>query len=268
MRRISISLIVLLALILVPLYGPCADQSSPTIKIATWNIENLGVSKCKDPVRIRKIASLLKEYDLIAVQEISNVKEQNDPDCPRNDTACPGDKNCGIVRKALEKYLNDENGLHYQFVFSPQVKDERYLLIYNPDKVTLESAELVNDPDDSKPICDSSPVSNGKMVRQPFKGRFKAGNFDFILLTAHTSPEINIQELDGLDYFYRQCELEGEPDIIILGDLNADCKYLKETDSIGLKGPDYVWVVSDDVDTTVAATGGCQDSCRIGCHFL
>lgn len=259
MRMLLRDVVIGFAVILVPIYGACEAQSASTIKIATWNIENFGASKCKDPVRMRKIVSILKEYDLIAIQEISNVKEQNDLDCPRNEHSCPGEKNCGMVRKALEKCLNEENGRHYQFVFSPQVKDERYLFVYDPEKVALESAELVNDPDDSKPICDSNPKSTGKMVRQPFKGKFKAGSFDFILLTAHTSPSINVPELEGLEHFARQCEMDDEPDIVVLGDLNADCTYLRETDPIAFKGSDYVWVVSDDVDTTVAATDCAYD---------
>lgn len=228
-----------------------ADDAS-TIKIATWNIENFGPTKSGDPVRMRKIAAILKEFDVIAVQEISNIREQSNPGCPQSEDGCPGNKRCGAVRTALEKYLNEEHGLHYEFVFSSHVKDERYLFIYNPQKVTLAHAELMADPDDSLPICDKNPFSTGRMVRQPFKGRFTAGTFDFILLTAHTAPTMNLQELDGLEYFSRQAEGDGERDIIILGDLNAGCDYLKPTDSIALRGMDYVWIVSDDADTNVA----------------
>ena len=230
-----------------------------TIKIASWNIENFGKSKATDPVRMEIIAGILKDYDLIAVQEISNVKEMNDPGCPRNEDACPGHANCNRIRNALEQYLNQENGLNYEFVFSPQVKDERYLYIYDPGKITLESFGLVNDTEDSLPICDSSPENTGKMVRQPFRANFRAGNFDFILLTAHTSPSINVPELQGMEYFYRQVEAGGEPDIIILGDLNADCTYLRASDSIALRGSEYIWVVDDESDTTVAATDCAYD---------
>ena len=208
---------------------------------------------------MRKIASIIKEYDIIAMQEISNVKEQNDAGCPRNQDACPGDPNCGMIRDALNTYLNAENGFNYQFVFSSQVKDERYLFVYNPAKVTLEKAELVDDPEDSIPICDSSPANTGKMVRQPFKGKFKAGNFDFVLLTAHTSPSINVNELQGLEYFFRQTVTEGESDVIVLGDLNADCSYLKASDNISFRNPEYTWVVNDTSDTTVSASNCAYD---------
>jgi len=236
---------------------PVIEHTS--IKIASWNVENWGKTKSTDPVRMRKIAEVIKEFDLIAVQEISNVREQNDFGCPRNEDVCPGDNNCGIIRTALEKYLNEENGLNYEFIFSPQIKDERYLFIYNPDNIELECAELVNDPEDSQPICDLDPENTGKMIRQPFKGKFKAGYFDFVLLTVHTSPSINIQELEGLAYFYEQTLSEGEPDVIILGDLNADCSYLKADDFISFRNSDFIWLINDNFDTTVSQTDCAYD---------
>lgn len=233
---------------------PAADQS---IRIASWNIRNFGRAKAQDPEKMRIIARVLKEYDLIAVQEISNVKEQSDLDCPRNQDACPGEPECGSIRRALEQYLNEENGLDYRFVFSPQVWDERYLFIYDPAKIAMESSALVADPQDTGPICDDRQANFGMMMRQPFKGRFKAGNFDFVLLTAHTSPRINVAELQALEYFYRETEKEGEPDVILLGDLNADCSYLKPSSPIALRRSEYTWVIPDGTDTTVSPNTRC-----------
>jgi deoxyribonuclease-1-like protein len=253
--KITKFLSVLLSVILILAVGCEPSVGVPkTIKIASWNIENFGKSKAIDEHRMRAIAAVLKNYDIIAVQEISNVKEMSDPGCPRNENACPGQKDCNLIRNALEKYLNQGNGLHYRFAFSPQVKDERYLFIYNPNKVTLLDCTLVSDQGDSLPICASSPQSTGRMVRQPFKAKFRAGKFDFVLLTVHTSPSINLQELEGLDYFYKETEEEGEPDIIILGDLNAGCNYLKPSDKISLRVKEYIWVVNDGSDTTVSST--------------
>jgi hypothetical protein len=94
-------------------------------------------------------------------------------------------------------------------------------------------------------------------VRQPFKAEFRAGVFDFILLTAHTSPSINVQELEGLEFFFREAESGDEPDVIVLGDLNADCSYLGDSDSISFRQPGYFWVVDDNSDTTVSVDGLC-----------
>lgn len=47
--------------------------------------------------------------------------------------------------------------------------------------------------------------------------------------------------------------------MILLGDLNADCSYLKETDPISLKDPAYIWLIGDDADTTVSQTDCAYD---------
>ncbi len=235
------------------LLGP--EPGGETIRIASWNIRDFGRAKATDERRMEIIAEVLKGYDIIAVQEISNLREQSDPGCPRNEDSCPGDSDCGLVRDALERHLNKRD-LNYSLVFSPHIRDERYLYIYNPERVELEGAMLVEDPGDSGPICLSRP-GTGLMVRQPFRARFRAGDFDFVLLNVHTSPGINLRELEGLEYFYRQ-ERE-EPDVIVLGDLNADCSYLRAGDSISLREPGYIWVFGDDVDTTVARTDCAYD---------
>ncbi len=236
------------------LLGP--EPGGETIRIASWNIRDFGRAKAADEGRMGIIAEVLRGYDIIAVQEISNLREQGDEGCPRNEDACPGNPSCGLVREALERHLN-ESGLNYSLVFSPQVRDERYLYIYNPGRVTLEEYSLVEDPGDNGPVCSNSPESTGLMVRQPFRARFRAGDFDFVLLNVHTSPGINLDELEGLEYFYRQ--ERDEPDVIVLGDLNADCSYLKPDDDIGLRNPEYIWPFGDDVDTTVSGTDCAYD---------
>jgi deoxyribonuclease-1-like protein len=236
-----------------------ASAQPATIKIASWNIQNFGQAKAKDPDGMRAIAGVLKNYDIIAVQEISNVDEKKDPGCPRNDHAYPG-PNCGLMRNALQKYLNAELGLHHRFEFSPQVSDERYLYIYNPARVTMLQAALVGDPGESMPTCDDHQPDAGKMVRKPFKAIFRAGKFDFVLLTAHTSLKNNISELNGLAYFFGQAERQ-DPDVIALGDLNAGYSYLPQSKKgmVQLTGPGYIWPIGDSADTTVAASSCAYD---------
>jgi endonuclease/exonuclease/phosphatase family metal-dependent hydrolase len=247
-------------ILLMPAVMTTSAQEPQTIKVASWNIQNFGKSKAQDDEVMNAIAGLMNDYDIIAVQEVSNVKEKSDSGCPRNEGACPGPE-CGLLQNVLEKYLNEDLGRNYKFEFSPHVKDERYLYIYNPDRVTLESAALVDDPGESKPFCENKQAKTGKMIRQPFKAKFKAGDFDFVLLTAHTSPQKNVQELNGLAYLHKKVEKEGERDVIILGDLNADCTYLTKAKKakIALAKPGYIWKIDDASDTTVASTNCAYD---------
>ena len=239
----------------------CAPEGPPreTIKIASWNLQNFGQKKANDEVVMAGISANLKGYDIIAVQEISNFYEKSDPSCPKIETICPNHTNCGLIESALEKSLNERYNLSYQFVFSDEIRDERYLYIYNPEKVELISAEVVSDPDETGPICDLEKNNTGKMVRQPFKAKFRAGNSTFTLLNAHTSPTKNIAELEGLEYFYKQEKAKGDENIIVLGDLNADCDYLSPNQQIAFRSSQYRWVISDSEDTTVSKNACAYD---------
>ncbi|MHA2065118.1 MAG: hypothetical protein ACXABY_12145, partial [Candidatus Thorarchaeota archaeon] len=222
-----------------------------------------GRSKSSDPETMGKIADVMKGYDIIAVQEISNVREMSDDGCPRNQDRCPGDSSCDVIRNALEYYLNEQHGLGYEFVFSPQVKDERYLYVYNPLTVELVSTGLVEDDGDSLPICDLSPESTGRMIRQPFRADFMAGDFGFTLVNTHTSPGINRDELAGLEYFFIQAVSDPgmgvNEDVVVLGDLNAGCSYLGQDEEILLRNPEYIWAIPDNADTTVSQTNCSYD---------
>ena len=220
------------------------------IKIGSWNIQNFGISKANDEAKMEIIGKILSQFDIIAVQEISNVYEKSDAGCPRNENSCPGNKNCDLLLNALKAHLS--NSKDYELMFSPQVKDERYLFIYDRNKVeAMDSGQLAVDPEDNLPVCDTK--SEGKMARQPFYATFKAGKFDFVLMTAHTSPSNNVAELQSLSAFYKRVQSDNSPqkDVILLGDLNADCSYLKKSMPIDFRRPEYTWVIEDNTDTTV-----------------
>lgn len=247
------------ALLALPLAfsAPKASAEVPEkITIASWNIENFGRKKALDNEKMRFIAQNIGRYDIIAVQEISNVLEQSERGCPRNQGKCPKDPDCGLVGKALRNTLA-ETGRNYGLIFSPQVKDERYLFVFDRNKIIPIETRLAYD-DKDKCICD--PKNTGRMARQPFIGHFRHHSFDFKLMTAHTAPNRNISELEALAYFLEQELKEDEKDICILGDLNADCDYLK-TDyiDIGLRGSQFFWIIPNYADTTASKTDCAYD---------
>jgi len=52
------------------------SQIPATISIASWNIELFGDAKSGDPVRLGRIASVVNEFDVIAIQEIVDAPSQ------------------------------------------------------------------------------------------------------------------------------------------------------------------------------------------------
>ena len=250
------NIIVLVLLLLLTSPSFAAEK----ITIASWNIQNFGKSKVESDSKIAIIAEVLSRYDIIAVQEISNVYEKSDEGCPRNENSCPGHKSCDLIQNALKKHLSQKSNKDYAFIFSPHVKDERYLFIYDKKKIeAITEGDLVIDKGDSPniPICDAK--SKGDMVRQPFYVTFMAGDFTFTLVTAHTSPDRNIAELEALEQYYRDVQNKDSEnkDVILLGDLNAACKYLPKNKSIALKKPKYTWVMADTDDSTIRKTTTC-----------
>src|SRR6188508_877525 len=45
-------------------------RGGDTIRIATWNIQVFGESKLSDPAAMQTIVAVLKNFDLIAIQEV------------------------------------------------------------------------------------------------------------------------------------------------------------------------------------------------------
>lgn len=244
--------------------------SASTLRICSFNVENWGQKKSKDQVIMRKIAGLLSQCDLTAVQEISSIHEQVDPNCSRNQDSTDHD-NYHRIRKALQKHLNQQYQQNFKFEFSQQVYDERYLYVYDPDKVTLLESYVVEDSSETGELCGKKSGRNlGKMVRQPFTGVFKAQGKQFILISVHTSPSIVHREMEALYDFYKSVKLQHNvSNVMILGDTNYDPSqdrpYSSKCAQTGGRGyrirqdNNLVWIFDDHADTTVSGTNCSYD---------
>ncbi|NIO03996.1 MAG: hypothetical protein GTN74_05095 [Proteobacteria bacterium] len=87
--------VVLLLLVSGCLTGPTNQETPQAIRIASWNIRGFGVTKAFSFEGMRVIANAVDRFDIIGVQEISNVLEKSDPRCPGNEGKCPRDRKCG-----------------------------------------------------------------------------------------------------------------------------------------------------------------------------
>lgn len=182
-----------------------------SISIASWNIENLGKTKVEDG-RIVDIVDTLDEYDIIGIQEVSNLYEKNDNSCNRNSNA-PNHENYGLIRNSFETNLNDSK---WGISISPYVDSERYMFVYDRTKVTNINCEIVEDSNSGQKCEKNDDI--GLMKYEPYVCQFDINGEKVYLMTAHTSPSNNLQELFGLKIFYDVYNEKG--DIILLGDLN------------------------------------------------
>lgn len=188
--------------------GAAAAPDGNTLRIGSYNIQAFGQQKLSQPQAMGVIVHILREFDVIAIQEVRSKTQD--------------------VLPRLMALLNDGGG-RYDYLLSPRLgrtnSTEQYAYVYNTATLETdrEAAYTVNDPDDL-------------MHREPFVAAFRARGapreqaFTFTLVNVHTDPDEAQAELNVLDdvYFAVRNDGRGEDDIILLGDFNADDRHLGE----------------------------------------
>ncbi|XP_054882773.1 deoxyribonuclease gamma-like [Poeciliopsis prolifica] len=94
-------------------------------------------------------------------------------------------------------------------------------------------------------------------AREPFILRFCCPSTvvkDLVLIPVHTKPEDSVKELDELYDVVNAVRQWKTNNIMILGDFNADGRYLskKKKESIRISSDPFYWLIDDDVDTTTS----------------
>ena len=200
--------------------------SKKEITIASWNLKNFGLTKLNDPARINVIISVLEKYDIIAIQEVEDAS---------------------LTLAALLIGKINSDGKNYNVVSSNRLgRDgkEQYLFVYNDD------------------VIDFIPDTTGygiepkdEFAREPFYAMFRAGNFDFYLMTIHTDPDDVSVEIPALKNAYvdLQDKTPNENDIVLLGDLNAKAPGVTAESYISMDAiatiPNIVFTIKEETNT-------------------
>lgn len=216
---------------------------SDSIKIASWNIQNFGQSKSSEDDVIIEISNRIQNYDIIALQEITNIHEKVDESCSRNEDS-QNHENFGLIRNTLEGVLDEK----YKIKISPQVYNERYLFVYDSSKVELVDSYFVDDSNIGQD-CQVDKDTSGLMLREPYIGVFNVNDINITLMNVHTSPSNNHNELLALKSFY-DTELEKHENLLLLGDLNYGCSYYPDFNIFNQSE----FIFDDNTDTNVASS--------------
>lgn len=209
-----------------------SPTTSDTIKIASFNIQVFGRTKASKPEVMEILTKTISQFDIVAIQEIRDKS--------------------GTAIKALEVAV-DALGENYDYLLGPRLgrtsSKEQYAFMYRVS--TIKPGESYT----------YQEVGEDVLHREPFIAQFstKHGNFDFVLITSHVDPDDVDQELAVLPQIIAEAQnkFPNETDMMILGDLNADCGYFDENQQIALRNPDkYKWLILNDMDTNVAG-GSC-----------
>ncbi len=198
------------------------------IAIAAFNVQIFGKTKMNKAGVPEILVKTLGRYDLVAIQEIRDATE----------TAI------AVLLAQLNAASEDAYAMALSERVGRTVSKEQVAFFYRKAKLELISTSMVADGADDH------------FEREPFVGHFRVvdGGFEFATMVLHTAPEDTVAELGHLAAAVDQLKADsGEADVIVMGDLNADCGYAspEELGAIALfNDPKYTSWIGDDVDTT------------------
>ncbi len=203
-----------------------------------------GSSKASKPEVMAVLSKIVRNYDIIAVQEIRDASQ----------TALP------LLRDAV----NSIGTPQYEYIVSDRLgrstSKEQYAYLYNSQTMQVMGSPYVY------------PDSNDIFQREPYVAEFKVknGDFDFVLITIHTDPDTATQEINDLPKVVEDAKSRypGEGDFIVMGDLNADCDYFKENSQSPLRSSEYYWIINNSIDTTTKSTDCTYDRILISTHAI
>ena len=231
------------------LFGQIPRESEDEISIASFNIQVFGKSKSNNTKVMQILSNLIRLFDIVAIQEIR-------------------DKSGSAIIK-LQNAVN-LGGSKYSLLVSERLgrtsSKEQYAFLYDSNKIELlPNSYIYDDDDDDKDgINDIDDSENDdQFEREPFIAHFKVKNgvLDFVLINNHIKPDDAEIEIALLPHVVANVsKYIDEPDILIVGDLNADGSYFDEENYLSIFPDDtYIWMIPNSVDTTVAKSDNTYD---------
>jgi endonuclease/exonuclease/phosphatase family metal-dependent hydrolase len=188
-------------------------RTTNTIIVGSFNMERLGPSKLGDQWVMERFAEIIRQFDVIALQEITSNDQRTLP--------------------ILVELVNQSGG-RYSYTISPRI-GRQSTGYYEQYGYVFDTSRIQSSPKVSYVVADEADV----LHREPFCGRFQtitpgAQPFSFTLISIHTDPDEISHELDVLADVYRSVRQYEYPedDIMLLGDLNAPPKGLRSLGQI------------------------------------
>uniref|UniRef100_A0A1I8F6F9 Endo/exonuclease/phosphatase domain-containing protein n=1 Tax=Macrostomum lignano TaxID=282301 RepID=A0A1I8F6F9_9PLAT len=182
---------------------------------------------------MNNLARILNRYDILVVMEIR-------------------DKSGEAFRKLVERANRDERRDPFSYVISVRTgrhAKKQYAVLYRESVAEVLSERTVAD-------------SGDRFQREPYEvrlalrpaGRCSSSTTVLTVVCLHTEPDASVEELNALHDMLRPRRREN---LLIAGDLNADCRYVNRGEMAALPlrlDPDFLWLIGDGVDTTVKST--------------
>ena len=198
-------------------------EELPILRIISWNLQAFGPSKANNPEFMQVVDNVIGGYyDIVFFQEI------------RDSTGEAWKKLCSDFSKeyGYSCYISHRVG-------STQMK-EQYGVLYLSEKVY---PFLVSD--------ENAPYVSFERPPLIIDWQIRNADYKFTTVTVHIDPDKVREELESLEVTILR-----SGNVIIMGDLNADCDYYDETRKNAFTS-NWAWVVPDYADTTVSNNTSC-----------
>eukprot|EP00064_Thunnus_orientalis_P018634 superscaffoldBa00004353_g18737 len=205
------------------------------MKIAAFNCKNLGTKKVTDKTVVHYLTKIMSQYSVVVILEVV-------------------DKSGEAMEKLLQELNNTgdkkKKSLYTMTASSQLGRDtykEQFVCFYREDEVTLTATYQYED---------NQLGDEDAFAREPFILRLSCPTTvvkDLVLIPVHTKPDDSMKELDELHDVVNVIREKWKTDnIMILGDFNADGRYLskRKLETIRIRPAPYHWLIADDVDTT------------------
>lgn len=219
-----------------PIPQPSPTGETKIIKLGSFNIQTFGKNKADNPLVMDILTETISRFDIIAIQEIKDSS--------------------GTAIVDLVNAI-DLLGVDYEVIIGPRLGrtsayKEQYAFIYRTSTIIHGKSYTFDD------------TKLELFHREPFISSFSTVNsdFDFVLITIHTDPDEATEEINALPFVVDdvRAHFPGEQNIILLGDLNADCSYFDEDDmNCPLRDASYRWLISNSMDTNIAESSCTYD---------
>lgn len=183
--------------------------SEDTIKIANWNLQIFGQSKASNENLMQTYSSIIDDYDIIFIQEI---RDKSNTAFPRL-CARLTNYSCTVSSRAGRTSSKEQYGIIYK----------------NGINITG--------------FNDFNPDTQDRWERPPIRTSFNINGYPLTIYNIHSKPEDVQSELDFLEDV-----VVDSGNIILLGDLNADCTYYNNEKQTEFDS--WHWLIKDNEDTT------------------
>lgn len=212
------------------------------LRLAAFNVQVFGLSKMDRPEVVSALTEITTRFDLVMIQEIRDISES-------------------AIATLLEE-INAVSPVPYALELSERLgrtsSKEQIAFIYRTDKLELLESGVTPDPEDF-------------FERPPVWARFEhlSSGERMWILGAHLDPDDVPSEIAQLYEVFSQHQREtpeGESSIV-MGDLNAGCRYLNQeeralTDLFMTSA--LISLIDDHADTTTTSTYCPYDRLLVG----